>query len=315
MQLDLASDVLWGRLSPTSLYYGHYNILRAYTRTLLPYRIPGELQHGWTQHVIARNGVKAEDGTQHWVWNRYDIETKRLAGAYNVTPIGAPFLYLPPSPKPDVADKSLILFLLHGWEAEQVESVETSYANFLEKNAAVLKEFKRITMCLYWVENTNEKLKSFLTNKGVNVTTLGFRDWNPNYLLNYRHTVNNHEYVASNAFSTALFYALAMGKKTFVLPSDFRVNHLQTGFTFADYPKRYPELLFENFKDAPLPEIGELELGLEFKRSPEELRSLFGWNPGPFIARSAIGVGRYYSRQAIEIVREEALSGLRKIRK
>ena len=28
-------------------YYGHYDILKAYTRSFLPFKINGEVQHGW----------------------------------------------------------------------------------------------------------------------------------------------------------------------------------------------------------------------------------------------------------------------------
>ena len=31
-----------------NLYYGHYSILKKYSKTILPYKINGEVQHGWS---------------------------------------------------------------------------------------------------------------------------------------------------------------------------------------------------------------------------------------------------------------------------
>ena len=31
-------------------YYGHYNIFIKYTGVIFPYKINGEVQHGWTPH-------------------------------------------------------------------------------------------------------------------------------------------------------------------------------------------------------------------------------------------------------------------------
>ena len=39
--------ILWEE-KEDNLYYGHYNILKTYIKAYLPYKINGEVQHGWT---------------------------------------------------------------------------------------------------------------------------------------------------------------------------------------------------------------------------------------------------------------------------
>ena len=49
----------------------------------------------------------------------------------------------------------------------------------------------------------------------------------------------------------------------------------------------YPELHWDNFDDKSHFWLGEKELGMEFKRSPSELRDLFGWNGANLLKQSA----------------------------
>ena len=48
-------NTLWEK-NIDNLYYGHYYILKKYSKTILPYKINGELQHGWSpNHGIPSN--------------------------------------------------------------------------------------------------------------------------------------------------------------------------------------------------------------------------------------------------------------------
>ena len=46
---------LWER-NVDNLYYGHYNILNRYSKVILPYKINGEVQHGWSPN----SGITSE---------------------------------------------------------------------------------------------------------------------------------------------------------------------------------------------------------------------------------------------------------------
>ena len=44
--IECFSDVFWEN-NIDNLYYGHYDILKEYSKIILPYKIIGEIQHGW----------------------------------------------------------------------------------------------------------------------------------------------------------------------------------------------------------------------------------------------------------------------------
>jgi hypothetical protein len=94
-------------------------------------------------------------------------------------------------------------------------------------------------------------------------------------LLGYSH-------VTSNRVQTGLFYALALGLRGFLHGPPMGVEDRidRTGELFDAWQRReFPELAGERFGDDDLRWLGERELGLEFKRTPEQLRELFQWNP------------------------------------
>ncbi len=60
------------------------------------------------------------------------------------------------------------------------------------------------------------------------MVTLGHRDHTGNFVQRFRNLVLEHEYVSTNSYSTALFYSLYLGRKTFV-HGRFFANKLSPG--------------------------------------------------------------------------------------
>ena len=48
-------NIFWER-NVDNHYYGHFNILKNYSKTFFPYKINGEVQHGWS----AKSGITSE---------------------------------------------------------------------------------------------------------------------------------------------------------------------------------------------------------------------------------------------------------------
>ena len=42
-----------------NLYYGHYQILKKYSKAILPFKINGEVQHGWSPN----SGITSENSS------------------------------------------------------------------------------------------------------------------------------------------------------------------------------------------------------------------------------------------------------------
>ena len=272
-----------------NLYYGHYHILKQYTKTILPYKINGEVQHGWSYgHGIAANPFlhnKEEKLKRYYVINKYNKKKSIKYGYKNVEAIGAPFLYLPKNLyiNNNYKPKTLILFPVHTSEHDGFHDTIDIHKRYIEDLKKILPLFKSITVSLGWREYENKTIVNLFKHQGISVVTMGYRDNNPNFLFNFIKCINKHEYVSSESFSSAIFYSLIMRKKVFIYGRSLLINAkndptLNEQYPYKFYSSLYPQLLWENYNDKSHYNIAEIELGLEFKRSPNELRKIFGWH-------------------------------------
>ncbi len=268
-------------------YYGHGKILREYAGVRLPYRINGSIQHGWHEGAGIYSAPEKDTdelfGKRYYVWTTDNVLAARERGFRNVVALGAPFIYMPPMPCIEPKPSSLILFLGHGSEWEPLNDPIADYRRFFETHAEILAGFSNVTISLYWLEYENKDLVRYLERLGLKVVTMGHRDNNPAFLDNFRRHVSEHEFFGSNYYFTATFYALHMGMKTFVLPSDFDLNwsdfRPRMDAVQETMIERYPQLLYSNFNGECHRWISDYELGVEYKRSPKDLRRMFEWSP------------------------------------
>ena len=268
-------------------YYGHEYILKRYCSVRHPSVIVGDVQHGWRRDngFYEMPGIPEQrrlEKTTYFVWNRHNRREALNMGAGSVFAIGAPFIYLNQKRSGTAEKGSLILFPFHTWEKEPYVDELESFRSYLHDIGHIRDSFTSITMCLYWLQYRNADLRELISAMGIRLLCLGNRDGNPQFLVNFMNHVSRFEYVSSNVYSSALFYALFMKRKAFIYgecrPKEIRWMNTPNGL--QDVMKReYPELLWENFADISHDEIGRRELGWEFRRSPGELRSLLGLTP------------------------------------
>jgi len=259
----LYSPIFGWELIPNR-FYGNNMILREYAGMKLPFYVPGEIQHGWVQGCgidgdLSKHG-KREKEFRHYVWKQANQPDTGM-----------------------IQDRSLLLFPQHSIEIEPFVDPIRTYRRYLEELCELRYSLNPITVCLYWFDYQNTELTNLFRDSGITVTSLGHRDHTPDFLIRFHELTSRHNYVSSNQYATALFYALYMRKKAFVFGETFHSDIQRIPLPEnPQYPKMstvYPELLWRNFDDRSHYWIGEKELGLEFKRSPSELRSLFGWTP------------------------------------
>ena len=222
--------------------------------------------------------------------NERNKKESQAVGFHNVKAIGAPFLYIQNKEKYFVREipNSLILFPTHTHEFFTFRSTFDTYTNYLKELRKISHNFKKITISLGWKEYTDAKIVNLFENVGFKVISMGHRENNPRFLINFIREVSGHEYASSDSFSTAIFYCLYMKKKTFVFGSP-----MSEAECVGDYKKslnhvfleKYPELKWESFNHVSHYNIAVKELGVQFKNSPKKLKRIFGWNLKSIIER------------------------------
>jgi hypothetical protein len=261
-------------------HYSHRTILNRYAGVAEGTPLPGLLQHGWNHDLGAVRGdvlIPAPD--PFFLWNRRNLEHCQRAGLGHAVAVGAPFLYLPPADPPQPTPRSLIAVPLHSWEKVKIQQDFEQYAAAL---AQIAGQFSRVAVSLYWFDYQDPANRAVFERRGMEVVTVGARDSNPNFLSDQRQMLLGYSHVTSNRVQTGLFYALALGLRGFLHGPPMGVEDRidRTGELFDAWQRReFPELAGERFGDDDLRWLGERELGLEFKRTPEQLRELFQWNP------------------------------------
>jgi hypothetical protein len=208
----------------------------------------------------------------------------REHGFHNVRIIGAPLLYLVPAVV-DISpttSNSLVLFPDHTSNTEPFsEDGAAIYSRYLDEIQPILGSFQSTTVCLYWREFDDPAIRRRVEEKGFHVTTLGHRDRTPDFLERFRDLVLRHEYVSTNQYSTALFYALFLNRKAFIHGRAFahrlRAGKIGSQTQFQHMSQRYPELDWDRFGDRCHHDIGAEELGAEYRLEPDEMRRECGW--------------------------------------
>ena len=175
----------------------------------------------------------------------------------------------------------MIVFPIHTHEYFTFYNTYDTYKNYLKELQKITPNFKKITISLGWREYEDFNIVNLFKDVGFHVVSMGHRENNPSFLINFIKAVSEHEYASSDSFSTAIFYSLYMKKKTFVFG-----NSMTEVKGIGDYKKslnhvfleKYPELKWENFNHISHYDIAVKELGVQFKNSPKKLKKIFGWN-------------------------------------
>ena len=278
-------------------YYGHYDIFIHYTGVFLPYKINGEVQHGWSPHsglIDPNTPIQDVKERKYYLINESNQKKSIGKGFYNTEIIGSPFLYFLDLIKISNKEvsKSLLLFPLHSHEWVKFSDPVMTHKTYLKEIIKIRHLFKTISVSLGWKEYQNKNVVKLFTREKIKVVTMGHRDNNQKFLFNFYDQVSKHEYIASDTFCTALFYGLIMNKKCFVYGKQLNENSVfKKNKDFLDnlwigpeksyhefYSKKYPILLWDNFDHKPHPYIAEEELGMNYKKKPKELRKIFEWN-------------------------------------
>ena len=250
---------------PTSEFYGHAEIFRQYAGINKKIPINGRLQHGWTPKKLG--GVIAGDsldkqGIKFFTWTEmaygYNHESTKVPIEQNrVFPVGAPILYLN---TPRIPQNRFGVLAI---PSHSIATTKIQIGVWEEWCKYILYYYGAKTdVLIHWrdVENGYDKLAR---DFGLGVKTCG-RITEYDFLKRNVAILQSYNYIVSNCVQTSCFYADYLGTKViFDGPP-----------TPKDPPAGYDDVVFEkeyvgNFKI----NCAE-ELGLKFKRSPDELKNL-----------------------------------------
>lgn len=279
--------IYWWNIT-SNRYYGHLHILKKYCNKKITCGIPGLLQHGWTSASGVYIGARKDLPYTFFVWNERNYNIAQKLGYHNTKIIGAPFLYqdldLFSAVNNHKNENNLLLFPIHSTEYERLLDPVSYFNGYVREIGKLKREFDNINACLYFIDYNNPHIRKVFENANIGVTTLGSRQYNPEFLIKFVKLVNNFKFVSSNVLSTAIFYSLYLGKKVFVYGKQPEIGetnwNAETQKIMDDCLTilgMYPLLNWENFDNKSHREIGEIELGSKFKKSEAALINIFGW--------------------------------------
>lgn len=268
-------------------FYGHAHIMARYVGLDHPPRIWGYLQHGWNMHDGFAVGTVFAPGYPKFVWSEACVRRGWASGLRNYMVVGAPWLYLlelerqrewletaPPR-------RGTIVYPFHGWEGQAVIGSHLDYLDEVRQTEGDVP----ITVCLYWNEYDDPKVRRQYEDAGVRVITHGQRgylwqDTEPAFLYRQLHEMRNHARVVSNRLSSAVIYAAAAGVEVGVYgdPMELESDHAILGG--VGKPRRmFPQMQQVRVPPHDAAVVAAVELGRDFMLGPQEVIDVFGWTP------------------------------------
>jgi hypothetical protein len=262
---------------------------------------PGTWQHGWmpkhfnidVEMVVGTHG-RARDELQRgcfFVARQDQVEFLRSVGARSVVEVGLPIVYTAQA-NVDREENSLLVVPVHSGSNTTHSWDFESYADAV---SSIRPHFSRVTVCVhasclekrYWIDA--------FERRGI-PWVVGADYANANTLPRIRQLFSRFQFVTTNGFGSHLAYAAAFGAKVSIWGpvatcqmSDMRNDTLTINspestrraieFSSEAFLRRqYPDFFTDPW-DAPLRvEWGREEIGWENRKSPDELKRIFGWD-------------------------------------
>lgn len=294
-------------------YYGHSSVLANYCGLSEIRHIPGLLQHGWTvkSPVLAQFADFNDRGTnrKRLIWTSasrgFDVdapENRFPDGSSMVTAVGAPFLYLLDAARaanalPERTGGTIVL-PVHGTALVKVNGDHSGFAQ------EVLRREGPSAVCLHIEDLEHPEIYRAWTDAGHEIISAGERR-DPQFLGRILGMVGSAGKVVSNRMSTALLYAAAAGADVEIYGPDFQLGPNAEADPGLRMRELWPEFYEPSPDTAELKRIAGLELGVQDMKSPDELKSLLGWNSPSFGA-----FWDYWASGPLE--KAQAVLGLRK---
>ncbi len=298
---------LSSRETGISSMYGAISVAAAYCGfKQVPSPLPGDWMHGWVPsyrekfHPFWILGAETSPEKHYWVSRKDEEDFLRRCGYKNVSTIGLPMVYLPPTAEVRRRPGSLLVMPAH---SAHYTTHSWKFDEYAEAIAAIRSEFAEVLVCIaptcwkhgYWVDAFRERGFPLVSGAAV---------FDRNALKRVQTLMCSFEYVTTNSFGSLLAYAAYFGAKPSVYGpyASYSVEDFKHDPVFRLYPKlleRAIQLASEEELQRNCPQFfchpreakanvewGRFEVGESNKVSPRTMRSLFGWNLSARVSRS-----------------------------
>lgn len=276
-------------MSTENYRYGHADILAQYVGLRSAPQILGNIQHGWNAlggFGLARGRI---EDTRHLVWSDLFLRRSYAMGYRNNVVIGSPWAYLIAMKRNQISTASdkkegrgTIFYPFHGWERGTIRG---DYRKLISQIRQV-EGNEPVTVCLYWLEYDDHKIRALFEDAGFRVITHGHRDTDigaPNpFLENQLSELLAHKRVASNRLSTAVLYGMSLGLEAGVYgdPMEFHEPSTVDDFNLSwrRLPLLYPDMFGETIPQSEAFEFSISQLGMDRVLEPLDLARRLGWS-------------------------------------
>ncbi len=151
--------------------------------------------------------------------------------------VGAPFLhilkYVNENPRlrwPSFFNNSLLYFPSHSHPGHSI------HGKHLVENQINFHDFKKVTVCLFWLDFINPTIRERYLRLGLDVTCVGYKGnssieipWADDggrtcHLITLANLISKYEYIVTERMSVTFLYAAAQGKKVRYLEKFTKLN-------------------------------------------------------------------------------------------
>jgi len=262
-------------------FYGHAHVMARYAGLAEVPRIWGYLQHGWNIVDGFAVGTAFAPGFPKLVWS--DVVRRRgwSMGRRDYVVIGAPWAYLllMEEQREQVPREGAIVYPFHGWEGQEVVG---SHDAFIEEIRA--NESGPVTICLYWNEHRDPRIRKVYEDAGFRVICHGERGYmwkgtDSRFLDKQLVELRRHRKVVSNRLTTAIFYGASVGCDVGVYGDPMLLEAEDPVFGGHNRLQRlWPQLHQAHVPNAQARPFAVQELGMDATLSPIEVVEAFGWH-------------------------------------
>jgi hypothetical protein len=262
-------------------YYGHSHVLARYCGLddADPPRLHGYLQHGWNIGDGLAPDHEFVAGAPLLLWSERTRRRAWSLGRRQTYVVGSPFAYLlTMEPEAREPREGTIWYPFHGWEGQHV----------VGDHDGLIAEIRRtepgpVTVCLYWQEYQQARLRRRYERAGFRVICHGYRggwwkDLDPGFLYRQLAEQRRHARVASNRLCSAVLYGTLAGCEPAVYGDPMQLQGERSAFGGqARIVREWAALHGTRVDRAEARAIAVDELGADRLLPPAELRRLLRW--------------------------------------
>jgi hypothetical protein len=264
-------------------YYGHSHVMARYCGLddADPPRIHGYLQHGWNIGDGMAPDHQFTPGVASLVWSERVRRRAWALGRREVYVVGAPMAYLvamEPEPVDAPRREGTIWYPFHGWEGQHIVGDHDGLIEEIRDT-----ETGPVTVCLYWQEFRDRKVRQTYERAGFRVICHGYRggwwkDLDGGFLYRQLAELRRHARVASNRLCSAVLYGVLAGCEPAVYGDPMRLRGEKSAFGGqARIEREWAPMHGKKVDLSVARQITVAELGADRLLPPAELRRVLGW--------------------------------------